>query len=332
MLDVACWAFGAGGHLSHRPCEMPASLGRIAIVGAGAVGAYYGARLAHAGEDVTFLLRRELDAVRARGLTVRVRAGAVREEFALHPPAFGTTAEIGPVDLVVIGIKATANAALADLLPPLLHERTAVLLLQNGLGGEEWLAERFGAERVLGGLCFVCLNRTDPGAVECYHPGTVSLGEFGRPAGPRAQAIGAAFVRGGVKCSVVDNLLEARWRKLVWNVPFNGLSIAAGGITTDCILAEPALVLDVWALMREVQAGAAAFGFTIPDAFLQKQFDVTGPMGAYKPSSLIDFLDGRAVEVEAIWGEPLRRATSAGVPMPRLAALYAKLREVCRVE
>ena len=314
---------------------MAATLGRIAIVGSGAVGAYYGARLAHAGEEVRFLMRRDLAAVRAHGLTVRVFAGQKPlEHFHLaNVAAHGSTAEIGPVDLVIVGLKATADAAMRELLPPLLHERTAVLTLQNGLGSDELVARDFGAGRVLGGLCFVCLNRVggpgDAPAIECYHPGSVSIGELGRPAGERARALGGAFQRAGVTCAVADNLAEVRWRKLVWNIPFNGLSIAAGGVTTDRILADPALVAEVRALMREVQQAAATLGIVIPDAFLQKQIDVTGPMGAYKPSSLIDFLDGKAVEVEAIWGEPLRRARAAGVAMPHLERLYAQLREVC---
>jgi len=317
---------------------MAATLGRIAIVGSGAVGAYYGARLAHAGEDVTFLMRRDLAAVRARGLAVRVFAGQKpRESFHLpRVAACATTAEIGPVDLVIVGLKATADAAMAELLPPLLHERTAVLTLQNGLGSDELAGRLFGPERVLGGLCFVCLNRVggpdDLPAIECYHAGTVSLGELGRPAGERARAIAAAFQRGGVKCTPADDLAAIRWRKLVWNVPFNGLSIAAGGITTDRILADPALLAEVHALMREVQAAAAAvLGVAIPDEFLRRQVEVTGPMGAYRPSSLIDYLDGKAVEVEAIWGEPLRRARAAGVATPHLEKLYARLREVCVV-
>ncbi|MBE2214057.1 MAG: 2-dehydropantoate 2-reductase [Opitutaceae bacterium] len=317
---------------------MAGTLGRIAIVGSGAVGAYYGARLAHAGEDVRFLMRRDLAAVRARGLEVRVFAAQQpRERFHLsRVAAFGTTEEIGPVDLVIVGLKATADATMAELLPALLHERTAVLTLQNGLGSDELVGRLFGAERVLGGLCFVCLNRVggsaDVPAIECYHAGTVSLGELGRPATARTHAIGAAFQRAGVKCTVADNLAEIRWRKLVWNIPFNGLSIAAGGITTDRILADPALLAEVRALMREVQAAAAAvLGVAIPDEFLQKQVDVTGPMGAYRPSSLIDYLDGKAVEVEAIWGEPLRRARAAGVATPHLERLYARLRELCAV-
>lgn len=305
---------------------MPRGLGKIAVVGAGAVGAFYGARLARTGEAVSFLLRSDLAAVRARGYTIRAPDGG----FRLAPvAASGSAAEIGPVDLVVIGIKATGNPALEQLLPPLLHEGTALLLLQNGLGGDEWLAERFGAGRVLGGLCFVCLNRVAPGVIECYHAGSVSLGEFGRPVGPRATAIVAAFRRAGIDCRAADDLAGMRWRKLVWNVPFNGLTIAAGGVATDRVMADPELLAETRALMREVQRAAAAHGVAIPDEFLEQQIAVTAPMGAYKPSSLIDFLDGRPVEVEAIWGEPLRRAEAAGVAMPRLRALYARLRELC---
>jgi 2-dehydropantoate 2-reductase len=157
----------------------------------------------------------------------------------------------------------------------------------------------------------------------------VGLGEFGRAAGERTLAIADAFRRSGVKCTVSDNLAETRWRKLVWNIPFNGLSIAAGGLTTDCILAQPELLAEVHALMREVQSAAAAHGHDIPDAFLDRQITITAPMGPYTTSSLVDFLAGRSVEVEAIWGEPLRAARAANVPVPRLEALYARLCEIC---
>ncbi|MGH8020383.1 MAG: 2-dehydropantoate 2-reductase [Opitutaceae bacterium] len=305
------------------------SLSRIAVVGSGAVGAYYGARLAHRGEDVSFLVRSDREIVRDHGWTIRVTADPA-EEFVVRPvKAFRHTREMGPVDLVIVALKATSNDLLPSLLPPLLHEKTAILTLQNGLGSDEWIAARFGPERVLGGLCFVCLNRTAPGVVECYHRGSMVIGECGRLAGPRVQAIVAAFREAGVECAAADNLLSARWHKLVWNVPFNGLSIAGGGVTTDRILASETLAAEAGALMREVQAAAAAFGVIIPDAFLARQIEVTRPMGACKPSSLVDFLAGRAVEVEAIWGEPLRRAQSAGVKTPRLAALHDRLGRIC---
>jgi 2-dehydropantoate 2-reductase len=112
-------------------------------------------------------------------------------------------------------------------------------------------------------------------------------------------------------------------------VPFNGLTIAAGGVTTDVVLARTELFARAWALMREVRAGAAAVGVEISENFLQRQIDVTYPMGAYRPSSLIDYLAGREVEIEAIWGEPLRRARAAGVALPHLAELYAQLQKMC---
>jgi 2-dehydropantoate 2-reductase len=134
--------------------------------------------------------------------------------------------------------------------------------------------------------------------------------------------------RAGVKCNAVDDLAEARWRKLVWNVPYNGLTIAAGGITTDRILASPEWKREVRALIDEVVRAAAKFGYVITADFITEQFAHTRRMGAYQPSSLVDYLAGRAVEVEAIWGEPLRRAQAAGVAMPHLGKLYGQLKEL----
>jgi len=300
---------------------------RIGIVGSGAVGTYYGARMALAGADVRFLMRGDLGAVRARGsIVLRDQAGATE----LRPvAAFGSAAEIGPVDLAVIGLKTTSSGDLRGLVEPLLGPRTSLFTLQNGLGADEFLAGLFGAGRIIGGLVFMAITRTGPGEIRCFHPGMVSVGEFGGPPGARTHALAGLLQAAGMKALVVDNLLEARWKKLVWNIPFNGLSIAEGGITTDRICSDPRLAREARELMLEVQRAAAGFGFMIPDDFVKKQFDVTPPMGPYQPSSLVDFLAGRDVEVETIWGEPLRRARAAGVEMPRLASLYARLQSLC---
>jgi len=199
-----------------------------------------------------------------------------------------------------------------------------VVTLQNGLGNEELLAGIVGKARVMGGLCFIASTRTAPAVVTCYHPGSVTLGEFEGPAKDRTRDLAARFSKAGVECMATDNLMEARWKKLVWNVPFNGLAVARGGITTDLILERH--LDEVRALMNEIAAVGRELAFTISDEFIQKQIDVTGPMGAYKPSSLVDHLAGREVEVEAIWGEPLRRAQRAGVTAPKLEALYRELK------
>lgn len=296
----------------------------IAVVGAGAVGCYYGGRLAAAGEDVRFLMRSDLGAVRERGLTVESVAGDFRIE---HPQVYGSALEIGPVDLVIVAWKATANGHFPEVIPALLHGETAILTLQNGLGNTERLAELFGAQRVLGGLCFVCINRVGPGHIRHIAKGLVTIGEVARAPGARLAEVERRFTAAGIECRAVENLAAAQWEKLVWNVPFNGLCIAEGGIDTAELLARPGGEEEVRAVMREVIAGAGALGIAIPEEMIEHQITATREMGAYRPSSMIDYLDGRAVEVEAIWAEPLRRARAAGAELPHWAKLIEGIEE-----
>src|SRR5258707_15269068 len=155
---------------------------RIGIIGSGAVGTYYGAKLAHAGSDVHFLMRGDLSDVRRDGIFVR----GEDENFRVSKVyCYNSTKEIGPCDLVIVAVKTTSNSDLVDLVPPLLHEKTMVLTLQNGLGNEEFLAKHFSAERVLGGLCFIAVNRSSRTDIERYAYGHIVLGEFDRPSQPR---------------------------------------------------------------------------------------------------------------------------------------------------
>lgn len=292
---------------------------RIAIIGAGALGCYYGARLAKSGEDVHFLARSGRAALMARGIRVKTPT----ERITLKKiQVYGSTTEIGPCDLVVVALKATANDQLAKMLPPLLKENTVVLTLQNGLGVEEPVAEVVGANRVYGAICFIGSMRKSPGIIECVFPGLMMVGKFGKTADERTQAITTLFSRAGVKCLPHDNLEEMRWKKLVWNAPFNGLAIAGGCITTDIILADEGLKMLTRRLMEEVVEAAGKFGHVIPRSFIDLQFERTAKMGAYRPSSLEDFESGREIELEEIWGEPVRRAKSVGVPVARLEMLY----------
>lgn len=301
---------------------------KITVVGPGAIGLFYAARLTEAGASVSLVLRSDYPVVREQGIRVKGRDS----ELHITPDrlrACASAQEAGPTDLVLVTLKNTANASFAELIQPLLGPDTAILTLQNGLGADKQLGQLFGAQRVLGGLSFIACNRVGAGVVECFHPGSITLGELDRPAGERAKGIAAWFEKAGIPCKAVDNLAEARWRKLVWNIPFNGLSIAAGGLTTDRLLADPLLAAEVRALMDEVVVAAKALGFEIPEKFVLGQLEVTPKLGAYRPSSLIDWQAGREVEVEAIWGEPLNRARAAGANTPRLALLHALLRQLC---
>jgi 2-dehydropantoate 2-reductase len=210
----------------------------------------------------------------------------------------------------------------------LLHRDTILLTLQNGLGNEEFLAQHFGPERVMGGLCFICLNRISPGLIKHLDHGHLNLGEFAGIAKERTRNLARQFSQCGVECRVVDNRMEERWHKLVWNIPFNGLTIAAGRITTADILRDPALRSAAIALMNEVVVGAKSCGYNLPMDVVLEQIKRTETMAAYKPSTLLDFEAGRALEIEAIWGEALRRAQAHGAAMPRLEKLYWHLKTV----
>lgn len=294
---------------------------KIAIVGSGSIGLFYGSKLASAGCHVHFLMRSGFEAATKSGIRIHSAAGSLQIE---NPRVAKSPDAIGPCDGVIVAVKATSNAAVPDLLPPLLNERTWILTLQNGLGNEEFFASHFGAERIIGGLCFVCLTRRNPVEVDHAGHGTLSVGEFQGPPQERTRRLVEAFLAGGVEARLVDHLIGERWRKLVWNVPFNGLcTIERAGV--DRILGDPSLLRECECLMREVRAIAAADGHEIPPEYAAHQIDRTRPMGPYRPSTLVDAEAGNPLEIEPIWGEPLRRARSLGVPTPRLAALCEKL-------
>ena len=292
---------------------------KIGIIGSGAVGTYYGAKLAHAGSDVHFLMRGDLTEVRRGGIFVR----GEDENFRVPKvKCYNSTKEIGPCDLVIVAVKATSNSDLIDLVPPLLDEQTMILTLQNGLGNEEFLAKHFGEQRILSGLCFIAVDRHSKTEVERYDYGLIILGEFGRPAQSRTRGVAAEFAHASVKCSVTDDVALERWRKLIWNIPFNGLSIVAGGIDTAAIVRNENLRELTLALMKEVIAAANACGYRLPSDAWRQHMARTDSMTGYKPSTLQDWETGKPLEIEAIWGEPCRRAAVAGARMPRTEMLY----------
>lgn len=314
---------------------------KIAIVGCGAVGSYYGAKLGHSGQEVHFLLRSDYDVVRRKGVLIRSPGG----DFRFNPKCARTPREIGVCDLVIVALKSTANDALPELLPPLVGEKTAVLTLQNGLGNEAFIAKIIGGEKVLGGLCFVCLNRIEPGVIQHIAHATIVMGEYNRWPEPRTHDIAATIRHSGVPCKVTDSLERAHWEKLVWNVPFNGLGVAGAAgydavvsgvvpadvklgpcLETDKLLADAKWESLVRELMLEVIDAANALQLKLPVETAEKQITRTRDMGAYKASTLLDFEKGLPLELESLFFEPLRQAQAAGVAAPRLAATCAVLK------
>ena len=298
----------------------------IAIIGAGAVGSYYGAMLARAGHDVRFLLRRDLDAVRQNGLMVHSHQGDFRLDSV---QAFASPEDIGVCDWVVCSVKATALDEARDLVAPCVGPETRVVALMNGLGVEERFAEWFGPERILGAMAFVCINRGEPGVIHHLDYGRLTIGHLiGN--GAMLDDLEKLLTSAGIDVVASPDLLRARWEKLCWNIPFNGLSVAGGGITTRVIMDDALLRQTAERAMREVVAAAnadlSAHGSSQEldeHSVLDAMFTQTDSMGPYRTSMVIDYVLGRPLEVEAILGNPARRADELGVLVPTIDVLYA---------
>lgn len=297
----------------------------IGVLGAGALGCYLGALLADSGIRVKFLLRSDYEAALQNGLRVTFRD---TPDVHIQPAeVFRSAADLGQCDLVLVALKTTANHDLPALLSPMLHSDSVVLTVQNGMGNVELLETLLPRDRICTMLCHIGATRTAPAVIRNFtdNRGSLSLAEAAGSPTERTRYLASLFADAGFVTHVLENFEDAIWRKLMWNIPFNGLTIAKGGITTDIVCADPAMAAEARALMKELQAAAAARGFRIPDSYIDRQFKITPALGPYKPSSLIDWENGRTLEVESIWGVPLRRGQAAGVAMPRLAALYAQL-------
>ena len=301
----------------------------IGIIGTGAIGGFYGVMLARAGFDVHFLLRSEFATVAERGLHVD---SAVHGALTLNPvQAYSSAEDMPACDWLLVGAKTTSNADLAPAIIQAAAPNANVLLLQNGLDVEDSLRELLpDSLHLLGGLCFICVHREGPGVVTHQALGAVNVGYHSGPAADEQARMtiveeGAGLFRAaGIDSQAMPNLHQARWQKLVWNIPYNGLSVLLGASTTPLMADADSRDL-IQALMAEVVQGAIACGHDIPAGYAEHLFKVTEKMPDYWPSMYHDFLHKRPLELQAIYARPLAAAKAAGCELPRIEALYRGL-------
>lgn len=302
---------------------------RIGIIGTGAIGGFYGLLLARAGFDVHFLLRSEFAAVAEHGLQLN---SAVHGALSLKPvQAYREAADMPPCDWLLVGAKTTSNAQLAPVIAQVAAPGAKVLLMQNGLGVEDALRPLLpDALHLLGGLCYICVHRAAAGVIEHQALGAVNLAYHSGPAADQAagQALVeegvALFKAAGLESTAMANLEQARWQKLVWNVPYNGLAVLLGAGTTALMGNADSREL-IRALMDEVRQGAAACGHEMPEGFVGKLLAATDRMPDYLPSMVHDYRHQRPMELQALYAEPLAAAARAGCELPRIQALHQAL-------
>jgi 2-dehydropantoate 2-reductase len=299
---------------------------KIAVVGAGGLGGYFGARLAQAGQDVHFLARgAHLAAMRERGLRIR----SVFGDFALTPADTNATddpASIGPSQVVLFTVKSYDTENAAASLPSLLGPETAVISLQNGIDNEEKLAGRIGWEHVAGGVAYIFAGIAEPGVVRhTGGPARILFGEMDGRRTPRLEAFLAACQRAGIDAALIPDIRVALWSKYAFICAQAGLT-AATRQPIGAVRETP----PTWELFRQVLAEAVSAGraehVPLPEDLVDHQLALATNLQPTLYSSLHDdLISGRRMELEALLGELVRRAERAGVPAPASSALYAVL-------
>ena len=293
-----------------------------AVIGTGGIGGYYGSRLAQCGHDVHFLLHRDYAFVKEHGLQIDSCAGS----FHLDRPAIYSDAHDMPMcDVVLVCLKTVNNHLLESLLPPVVRDDTLVVLIQNGIGVEQDVQAKFPGLQLAAGLAFICSAKAGPGRIDhqCY--GHVNFGDYSCRDADVLRRVADDFNAAGVKAGLVE-YNEARWKKAVWNMPFNGMTVALG-TQTDMLLRNPSTWRLISEQMLEVIGAARHLGVThIDERFADEMITTTDAMTPYSPSMKLDFDNRRPMEIDYLYTRPLRIAREAGFVMPRLEMLEAELR------
>ena len=294
---------------------------RYGIIGSGAIGGYYGGKLARAGQDVHFLFRSDYEYVKENGLQVDSCNGS----FHIKAKAYCNTANMPQCDVVLVCLKSVNNGKLKELLPPLLHPQTLVVLIQNGIGVEQDVQQMFPDVQLAAGLAFICSAKMEQGRVnhQCY--GSINLANYSCRDEALMQKVVDEFREAGVETGFVE-YQEARWKKAVWNMPFNGMTVALH-TQTDLLLKHPDTRRLIREQMMEVVGAAQALGVNgVDEAFVEKMIEMTDAMTPYSPSMRLDYDFHRKMEIYYLYTRPIEIARKAGFRMPKLEMLEAELK------
>ncbi|WP_446809267.1 ketopantoate reductase family protein [Methylomonas sp. 2BW1-5-20] len=300
---------------------------KVLIVGAGAIGGFYGGLLAKAGTDVSVVCRSDYDIVKRQGY--RIDSHVLGGWQFMPSQVLRSAADYnGQADYLILCSKVTADIDRVALIRDAVAPHTAIVLIQNGVEIEQELQHAFPGNLLISGLAFICCNRLAPGEISHLAYGKLILGNLSGKPEPKTPYLRDLFQRAGIECVISEDIVASRWQKCVWNAPFNPLSVLSGGLATQAILQNQENF--VRRIMREVCSIAEACGHPLPADIVESHIALTRDMPPYKTSMLLDFERGHTMETEAILGNAVRAAQRQGVDCPCLQSLYVlmQLREL----
>jgi 2-dehydropantoate 2-reductase len=296
----------------------------ILIVGAGAVGGYYGARLAQGGAHVSVLCRSDYDAVKANGIIVRSVAGDCR--FMPESVVYDVSGYTAVPDYIIISTKVLPDIDIPGMIRCIVRPGTAIVHLQNGIEIEEPTAAAFPNNEIIGGIAFICASRPSRGCIDHQDYGRITIGRYPSGSSIKIEALAALFRTTGVQCDIDPDIITARWRKLVWNASLNPISVLGGGVDTREIVESPPALQLAREVMSEVVLLAGKSGHPLPDSIIDKTVHDTISMKPTRTSMLQDYENRRPLEVEALLGNALRVSQRIGVRVPHIESLYGLLK------
>ena len=296
----------------------------ILIVGAGAIGSFYGAILKKAGCSVSAVLRSDYDAVRAQGIRITSPLGDLSYEPD-HVYRDGDLPEEAP-DFLILCVKVLPGVDRVALIAPWMGKKTCLVLIENGLDIEKELADAYPNNTLISCLAFIAASRTESGVVEHKAYGKLVMGRYPDGVDESCRVLSQLFIDGGIKIDLTEQVVGERWRKCLWNTPFNPLSVIANGADTRTILDTAGGEALIRAMMREVIAVAAAEGYPMDEGLIDQNIEGTRKMPAYKNSMALDYLNDRPIEREAVLGNVVAIAKRRGIAVPHLNTVLVTLK------
>ncbi|MGJ0431660.1 ketopantoate reductase family protein [Methylobacter sp.] len=300
---------------------------KILIIGAGAIGAFYGALLAKAGADVSVVCRSDYEHVKQHDFIINSN-DLGRWTFTPSQVLKNAADFKGMADYVLLCTKVLPDVDLAALVRPAVTAETAIVFIQNGVEIERTMLTAFPDNEVISGLAFICSNRINPGEILHLAYGHLALGNLPGFISSKTIRLCELFVRSGIECEATENIVTRRWQKCIWNAPFNPLSVLSGGLPTlDILRSQETFVRHI---MQEIFSIAEACGHSLPEDIIDININNTYAMPPYKTSMLLDYENGHPMETEVILGNALRAGKREGIACPYLESVYSlmKLREL----
>lgn len=300
---------------------------RYGVIGTGALGGFYGGMLAKTGHEVHFLVRSDYEFVRKNGL----RVDSVYGDFHLSEvDVYQSANEMPECDVLLVCMKTTGNKRLPDILRPVIHSKSVVVLLQNGLGLEADLARELPKTAIAGGLAFICSNKVGPGHIAHLDFGNLIIGSYNAANCEILEKVVTNFQLAGINAELAPNLEFARWHKLIWNIPFNGLTVVLN-TSTDKLMANESTRNLCHELMLEVISGANACGIPLKESLAHQMIEMTMKMKPYAPSMKLDYDYKRPMEIESIYSKPIQAALDAGFKMQKVSMLEKQLKFISTI-